>query len=180
MSLFWGICIVLFDLNIGAGAFCFDLFPDVIGWILISDGIENIFFSDPQREKALRIIRYMEVLSLLQMIVEVSGLSDYVNEAVIYNSYQVISVFQAFFNVIVLNYILKRFEKIERDNAKYWNASSVLRTFRIFSIVYILMSLLYPVFAYFDNVLCVVVSILIVIICAILFLIDLYQTCYWW
>ena len=128
----------------------------------------------------MRIIRYMEVLSLLQMIVEVSGLSDYVNEAIIYNSYQVISVFQAFFNVIVLNYILKRFEKIERDNAKYWNASSVLRTFRIFSIVYILMSLLYPVFAYFDNVLCVVVSILIVIICAILFLIDLYQTCYWW
>ena len=65
MSLFWGICIVLFDLNIGAGAFRFDLFPDLIGWILISDGIENIFFSDPQREKALRIIRYMEVLSLL-------------------------------------------------------------------------------------------------------------------
>lgn len=43
MSLFWGICIVLFDLNIGAGAFRFDLFPDLIGWILISDGIENIF-----------------------------------------------------------------------------------------------------------------------------------------
>ena len=84
MGLFWGTLLILIDLNVGAGGFRIDLVPDIIGWILISDGVENIFSRDSKRNEFLRVIHGMEVMAVIQILIGIAGGSDYQNPEFIY------------------------------------------------------------------------------------------------
>ena len=80
MGLFWGTLLILIDLNVGAGGFRIDLVSDIIGWILISDGVENIFSRDSKRNEFLRVIHGMEVMAVIQILIGIAGGSDYQNQ----------------------------------------------------------------------------------------------------
>ncbi|MDD6456275.1 MAG: hypothetical protein PUF59_06785 [Lachnospiraceae bacterium] len=132
MGLFWGTLLILIDLNVGAGGFRIDLVPDIIGWILISDGVENIFSRDSKRNEFLRVIHGMEVMAVIQILIGIAGVSDYQNPEFIYRLYEGLRVAKALAWIFVLGIILKEFKLLELENEKFWNASSLKKTFSFF------------------------------------------------
>lgn len=132
MGLFWGTLLILIDLNVGAGGFRIDLVPDIIGWILISDGVENIFSRDSKRNEFLRVIHGMEVMAVIQILIGIAGGSDYQNPEFIYRLYEGLRVAKALAWIFVLGIILKEFKLLELENEKFWNASSLKKHFPFF------------------------------------------------
>lgn len=180
MGLFWGTLLILIDLNVGAGGFRIDLVPDIIGWILISDGVENIFSRDSKRNEFLRVIHGMEVMAVIQILIGIAGVSDYQNPEFIYRLYEGLRVAKALAWIFVLGIILKEFKLLELENEKFWNASSLKKTFSFFSITSICASLLLPLCIYSNRLWGFCATALLVGISAILFLVDLYQACKYW
>ena len=133
-----------------------------------------------KRNEFLRVIHGMEVMAVIQILIGIAGVSDYQNPEFIYRLYEGLRVAKALAWIFVLGIILKEFKLLELENEKFWNASSLKKTFSFFSITSICASLLLPLCIYSNRLWGFCATALLVGISAILFLIDLYQACKYW
>lgn len=179
MTVFWGMCLVLFDLNLSLGSVRFDILPDLIGWPLIADGVSRILsFSwteeaDAEAKKLTWLVRVMIGFSALSMVLNLFGISNGF-------FYLIFAILSEVLGLYTTYFFCSTFCLLEKGCEKSWNGDKLMQNFWKFLVCYVVGTILMYLLAILDSYFVLAVAVLALLAGTFLFLFELYHACRWW
>lgn len=178
MTIFWGMCLILFDIYLSFGSAQFDILPDLIGWLLVADGVSRILsfdWSEAVASKAKTLtwqIRIMIGVSAVVLLWNLFGTSGVF--------YVIFSLLSEVLGLYTTYCFCDMFCMLEAECQKDWNSRKLLREFWKFLACYVVGTVLLYLLPLFDSYFILGIAVLLLLAGTFLFLFELYHACRWW